>query len=400
MRPALGVAGSAVDASTGLPVSRLKAFPGYGDGQSAWERLDTRRSTNGTFTVRFEENRFPWRVRVEAEGYDAWISEPLPENFADTLEAFMQPLGSGGIRGLVLGPDGQPAAGAQVALLTLEHNAFLRGSRFLPSSDDGLIVSADSSGRFAIRRDRLAHSIAAASPAGFARLRVRNFDQPLTLQLQPWARIEGTVLTPNLTADARVILADRAASQHQGRVDFDFHSCRVPVAPDGRFTIDSVPPGKVDLYLERAIGTPYCYSTLVAVDPGKTTEVQLGGTGRTLVGKFAAEPGRVSNWTKELQYASIRAPNERVPVSRALSSDALRIWEVDFWQSPAGREHLQRFTDYGVIVAADGSFTIEGVPPGTYELQANFGKLSIRREIVVPDAENANAAPFDLGTVE
>ena len=107
----------------------------------------------------------------------------------------------------------------------------------------------------------------------------------------------------------------------------------------------------------------------------------------------------MTNWNKELKSTDFRVPNERVPVPRGLSSDALRIWEVDFWQSPAGREHLQRFISYGLTVAADGSFTIEGVPPGTYELQANFGKLSIRRQVVVPDAENDNAVPVDLGTL-
>jgi len=89
--PALEVNGLARDAVTGLPVRELKAIPGHGEGEHRWERLDTRRGSHGQFRVEFTENKKPWRILLEAEGYEPWISGPVEAGFRGLLEARMQP---------------------------------------------------------------------------------------------------------------------------------------------------------------------------------------------------------------------------------------------------------------------------------------------------------------------
>jgi hypothetical protein len=64
---------------------------------------------------------------------------------------------------------------------------------------------------------------------------------------------------------------------------------------------------------------------------------------------------------------------------------------------------------YSPKVEADGSFSIEDVPPGTYQFTAtleasNSGKprllSSINQEVVVPEAgDDQSADPLDLGTL-
>ncbi len=91
MQRVLEIAGLVTDATTGRPISNVKAFPGYGQGADAWQRIATRHGKDGGFVVRFEEQQNPWRVRVEAEGYTAFESEPLPPDFSGTLKITLRP---------------------------------------------------------------------------------------------------------------------------------------------------------------------------------------------------------------------------------------------------------------------------------------------------------------------
>jgi RNA polymerase sigma factor (sigma-70 family) len=92
IRRALEITGGVTNAATGQPVFECKAFPGYGTGEFAWERLDTRRGTDGAFFVRFEENQLPWRVRVEADGFEPFVSEAIPPEFTGPLNVLLKPV--------------------------------------------------------------------------------------------------------------------------------------------------------------------------------------------------------------------------------------------------------------------------------------------------------------------
>lgn len=174
MRPALTVTGRVIDADLGQPVLAVKAFPGYGTEEHCWERLDTRRAHDGTFRVVFSEKRDPWRIRVEAEGYAPFVSEELKPDFAGPLEVQMKPLDAAtAVSGMVLQPDGQPAAGVEVALLTLEHSVVVNGTRFASSPEDRLVVPTDAEGRFRFPPDGMAHTAVAVGDPGFALTSVR-----------------------------------------------------------------------------------------------------------------------------------------------------------------------------------------------------------------------------------
>src|SRR6185503_11531203 len=121
MRPQLHLIGRVTDTVTGRALASFSAVPGYGNDRQSWHRSELRSGTNGFFELPFEENRQPWRVRVEAEGYQPWVSEPLNNETLLPLEISLQPLDpNSAFRGVVVRPDGQPAAGVQLALLTLE----------------------------------------------------------------------------------------------------------------------------------------------------------------------------------------------------------------------------------------------------------------------------------------
>jgi hypothetical protein len=402
----LHVSGSVVDDDTGQPIPEFKAIPGYGgvdrfwDPGLVWYRSEVRRGRNGRYELPLIENVTPLRVRIEAEGYEPGVSDPLPLGGQVTFDFALQRRDpSRGVRGQLRLPDGGPAGGAQVVLLTLEHSVTLNQGRFEGSSVD-LLVTADAQGRFSIRRDPKAHSLAVVSDAGIARIRVRDFSRPLSVELQAWGRIEGVVRVANLPpSGAYVTLADRSADQYRGCVHFGVEQSRAEIHPRGAFAIDRVPPGRFYVYFDRGPGIPHSFRTAVDVQPGRVAHVEVGGTGRTVTGHLLPEPGRVKNWTKEAAYAAFKGDNERIPRPKDLTGDALAFWEVDYWESEAGRGYLERNESYGLALSPDGSFRVEGVPPGVYKLLVVGSDFSLEREVVIPIAEEGDAMPVDLGTV-
>src|SRR5205085_11897568 len=94
--------------------------------------------------------------------------------------------------GVVLGIDGKPASGAQVALLSLDHNVRLQPTHTFEGNKRWL-VRCNPQGEFQFPASRSAHSVAAVSRDGYEHVRVVNVSESVTLQLKPWGRVEGTV---------------------------------------------------------------------------------------------------------------------------------------------------------------------------------------------------------------
>ena len=117
------------------------------------------------------------------------------------------------------------------------------------------------------------------------------------------------------------------------------------------------------------------------------------------MGQLAAEPGAVIEWSKQTQHARLGAQASPLPMPPGLTGEAAALWEVDFWQSAAGRERLRQGRSYPVEVAADGSFRAAGVLPGTYTLWMNVAGSMFSRQIVVPETSEATPFQFDAGTL-
>src|SRR5262249_43130719 len=161
-----------------------------GRGEQVWERLDTRPGDNGWFTLVFSESKQPWRFRIEADGFQPFVSNELSPGLSGVYEVALKRANPAqAIRGVVLLPNGAPAAGVSVALLTLDYNVMLRKAKFDANGID-ILTNTDVSGNFAFQPNPRAHSVAAVAEAGFVKLRVKSAAEPVTLRLQPWGRVE------------------------------------------------------------------------------------------------------------------------------------------------------------------------------------------------------------------
>ncbi len=129
------------------------------------------------------------------------------------------------------------------------------------------------------------------------------------------------------------------------------------------------------------------------VAPGETTRLTLGGTGRPIVGKAVvpAELAGRNDW---------------------LFSSGYLIGKASAFEAGPGRSRPDR-ESYTFKVEPDGTFRIEDIAAGTYEIliilnkrPVNEGGLgheplaSIRREVVVPPIPGGRSdEPLDLGAI-
>jgi hypothetical protein len=285
-----------------------------------------------------------------------------------------------------------------VALLTLDYNVSLRPGSFRDEGV-GILINADASGSFAFTANPRAHSVAAVSAAGFRKMRVKNPAEPVTLRLQPWGRIEGTVAEAARSQPLEALaLMDDAAMNYHGSVQLDINAFQPKPDSEGHFVFERVPPGRFSLYLNRAMGTPFSFRTAVEVRPGETTTVVIGGEGRTVIGQLISRSVQPEDWGKIGTFATLAGKSEPVPHPTGLSADEAELWSVDFWQSQAGIDYYHRSQSYGVAIATNGSFRAEGVMPGTYHLTVSVDSNSLDKEVNIPEAAAPGVGPVDLGT--
>ena len=114
----------------------------------------------------------------------------------------------------------------------------------------------------------------------------------------------------------------------------------------------------------------------VHVEAGKTAEVMLGGKGRPVIGRVEPPLG----WTNPIDFndrsvAHIESNRPFTPYPFSLfrgktmaDGRAWSEWQQRWHQSPEGHDYVSRRVSIAVLLAPDGSFRIDDVPPGEYRL--------------------------------
>ena len=402
MRQALEISGRVTDFETDQPIADFKAFPGYGNSEEdvGWERLDTRQGTNGNFKVRFQERKPLWRVRVEADGYAPFVSDPLWPKVTGPLEVALQRLDPGrSVRGTVWRPDRHPAAGAEVALITLEHHAVLEAARLRHDPGDPFTLTTDARGRFSFSPDAKAHTVVAVSSDGFARVRVRDPRQPLAIVLQPWGRIEGRIDPSVRMLAIESVVLNGLDPEPNGDLQLRFAGVRPDAS--GRFVFDLVPPETLCLQIDPgAVGKSYHHPTPVWVAPGQTTTVVITNNGWPVKGRFTLADDPDGEGLKQVTAYLNNVPWSVTP-PKGLTGDAAKLWLVDFRKSPAGRQRALENFGANIKPAVDGTFATENsLPPGQYRLLVVVsGVIRLDRQITLSAPEEGAPALYDLGVI-
>jgi hypothetical protein len=276
MRRALEITGRVTDAVSGRPIAEVRAFPGYGDGPNSWERLETRRSRESTYRVLFEEDRLPWRFRLEADGYAPFISEPIASDHPAILDVALQPLDYRvAVHGVVYGVDGSPAAGARVALLAPDHPVRLNGPWLEARDADTELITTEAGGCFEFPPQPKAHTIIAVSAEGFARQAIPDAGQAAGLRLQRWGEVEVTVEPALLDSCHRASLVDPTGEMLRGGLSLVHLTRQMAQGRQGQFRLKGVPPGTYALHFDDATGKTLRCRLPVVVGSGDKTVVHV-----------------------------------------------------------------------------------------------------------------------------
>ena len=126
--------------------------------------------------------------------------------------------------------------------------------------------------------------------AGFAVRTPRELAASADVTVSPWSRIEGVLRIGTQPAPKQKVSAWMVNQSFRGRVDYDTQTDE-----HGRFVIERVTPGAITVY--RYVDTPdhrgWIPSNPVTVDvsPGQTYRVDVGGTGRPVIGRLQIPQG-------------------------------------------------------------------------------------------------------------
>jgi hypothetical protein len=226
-RNGIALGGQVVDDKTGELLKSFKVIPGYKPPRMAaragmppaqkpllqelvepfkkkmiprnempfWHFARTETDTNGSFSTGFLQLTSQPMLRIEAEGYEPFESEPIITNSKSLLIRLKKGVGPSGI---VLLPNGAPAEGATVLYAAgreqfgLSLNALNFNGPRNRTNEFFQVTGKD--GGFSFQAKPEGRTVFAAQSAGWAEESVANGAEGLKLWLKPWATLTGTLV--------------------------------------------------------------------------------------------------------------------------------------------------------------------------------------------------------------
>ena len=150
----------------------------------------------------------------------------------------------------------------------------------------------------------------------------------------------------------------------------------------------------------------------VEVAPGQTVRVEIGGTGRPVIGRLALPGGAVMTGLVS-GHVRLRSqpPVLRMPAGFInFTDEQWSVWWEGFHESPEGWAYLEGDRQFAVAIRPDGTFRIEDVPSGRYVLKLPFresvgdgssGRLAFARaDVEIPEIPGGRSdEPLDIGPI-
>jgi hypothetical protein len=299
------------------------------------------------------------------------------------------------ITGTVLLPNGQPAAGAQVALAVPNYPLYLLHAKMqLGGGSKDTLVLADERGHFSLPTNESAWAIVAMNEAGCAQVEKRDFENGSRIMLQPWARIEGILrIGTGVGTNIQVVLGSGPGA----RFFFELSAFQDRTDGSGKFVFTCVPPG---IWNISHSGEPFWDGEKIVVKAGETNRVIIGGTGRPVIGKLLI-PETVTNSPSR---ASLPPSRLYVKFSDSTTNNPFN-YEVQATLYATNRELKAK-------MSLDGTFRVEDITPGTCWLLADILSFPAQggsattvatagKEFIVPEMSGGRSdEPLNLGTVE
>ena len=393
------VVGTVTDAATHTAIDKFKLTYGnryVGTSWPTWQTQDTQTLTGSRFTASISEFSNGGQIRVDADGYQPFISRWINGDEQNVTLEFAMKKGSGPA-GVVLSPDGAPLRGVRVIGVQGGTSVMIN-----PDSMDHLsewqnvrLATTDAAGSFAVPAfdsDSPNSHVVIDCPQGFADVDAAAIVAAHgQLRLQKWGVMHGTYRRNGKAVAGAVVTLSLEAGGHVMAVGIDR---RTTTDADGKFEFDNVPPGRnCRLYDNVKLddrSTRFVTIGHSKVEPGQTVTANFGGVGRPVTGTLVL-PTNI--------------PADADAYIRCRPSGPVAALRAMFGGAPATVPDFVCFPDH--------TFRADDVPPGQYQLTVSVcsrftpqhptvqdlaGSVA---ELVVPSSPPCpNDVPVDLGKLE
>ena len=384
----LVVTGKVVNAETRQPIPTFHVIPGIRSEMTriSWARGQAFTATGGRYEFRPDRGYSAHIVRIEADGYRPAASRDIKSNEGNVIIDFELDQGKD-VTAKVVTPRNRPATKARVALgvpgaqIQVENGELGAGLTFAAQAE------ADDTGRFHFPAQDKDFQLVIVHPSGFAHLKsTAEWELTRIIHLEPWCRVEGTFRigkNPAANMPIEIDVSRLDTFGEQGPRIFSQH--RATTGPDGRFVFERVIPGagrigrRITFMVNEGASEVASAPSIGAKFPaGETVHIDLGGTGRPVVGKLQPPEG----FARQVRWSF-----------------------ADIQVQPFGAEGGAGVPNFTASVDRDGTFRIDDVPAGDYSLGVLFmqdaaGHLQNHRfRVPAPEGDPA-ARPVDLGTLK
>ncbi|MFO1461033.1 MAG: carboxypeptidase-like regulatory domain-containing protein [Verrucomicrobiota bacterium] len=371
---ALRVTGRVVDGETGALIDRFRVLVGEGNDVVKQGRA-------GAFEFTAWEGEAS--VEIRAPGY-APIRKDLPRTGSGMCSLDFRLVAAVGWSGQVLLPNGCPAPGTEVALITANKTPTLGNRRFI-DPEVGLVVTTDADGGFAIDPQPSeipsGRMLVAVSQAGYAEHDADTFRPGKKLTLQPWARIEGVV--PGRSTYPPELKVHVVARPWLPWMPVPADPSQFGASPDpqGRFVIESVPPGYYSVGLVPQGSGTLDKRLTFQVLPGKMTRLDIPELRGSVRGRLVAPAvppdfdfAHSTGVLERRQSTPVDLPRLRRQDFSSEGAFDLANQEytsklIAYWKSTTGLSAWMEQRSYAVQLGRDGSWVAPAVPPGDYDLK-------------------------------
>jgi len=384
--------GKVIDAETEEPVTSFKVINGVKwrstEESPYWGRRYKKQvdSEDGTFSETWSGYgiTFPFDgdccLKIEAKGYLPEMAPPI--KLGKKYEPFVIRLTKAEPwKGIVVDHEGNPAAKAEVGWVGPGKKAFIQDGKFDRRGfvyQAEVIVQTDENGQFELNPTREQGLIVVVHPTGYAHVKSSDFDNGSQIQLTPWAKIEGTIVSSNEESQEFFVAVTPIMSSEDDKsqvISWQFEQISV----SGRnFVLDYIP--SIPLHVGQIVRWEHSSPVYLKPQPGETYKVQIGGKGRTVTGKIihpiqerARETGEagMSNPRRLHAVAYRTEPMSKLPdeIENMLQRSFLWLWR----DAENVYERSKTFeTRLLPTIEDDGSFIFDNILPGKYEFVVNY----------------------------
>ncbi len=394
--PLLTIKGTVFDVETHQPINSFHVTPGnrwIGRNEPSWHNRDAFDGSNGSFEMVIDRVDGTQLLSIQASGYAPLTSRDIQWD-EGRLEMDFALKKAQDVVVQLLRPDGTPASKAEAALGVGDTQIVVSDGQFNSSTFAERIFSNEAGQlNFGARTEPF--GVIIVHDSGYSEA-VIDPTKPILkpISLVAWGKVNGQLHIAETVGANYEIVLNYNQQQDFGDLARVRHENRVTTTATGEFSFEHILPVSASIginvitHASRTSGhtSAQSHRRVIVIEPGKTTRIELGGSGHSVKGKLLAPVNsqEVADW----EFSRITIVNAiglppPIPYPADLETDGEKAdWFQNWRSTPASlpwmassdvyTEQLNAQVRYMCGVEDDGTFAIHDLPTGSYTFEVEL----------------------------